>query len=133
MSLTARVLVVEDDLAMQALIIDFLQLQGCRVDCTRLAVEAVNRVTTGGYRYDLIISDINMPQMNGLELLRALRTGADKTPILLITAFGNELLKKQSVNEGAAGYLDKPFKLSDLKEEVCRILGYTPGATKARS
>ena len=122
MSLSARVLVVEDDLAMQSLIIDFLQLQGCEVECTRLAVDALERVREQSHGFDLIISDINMPQMSGIEFLQCLRSESMGTPILLITAFGNELLKKQAIGEGAAGYLDKPFKLSDLKEEVCRIL-----------
>ena len=74
--------------------------------------------------FDLIISDINMPQMNGLELLEQLRQLPNhaSTPVLLISAEDNPDVRKQGKSLGANGFLIKPFKPYSLKQSIDYLL-----------
>ena len=75
--------------------------------------------------YDLIISDINMPVMTGLELLQALRTLEDYkfTPILMLTTEASDEMKEQGKAFGATGWIIKPFDPEKLLKVIERVLG----------
>jgi two-component system chemotaxis response regulator CheY len=86
-----------------------------------LAVLADNRV-------DLILCDINMPVMDGLEFVKTLPTvpNAKNVPVVMITTEGSEAHVVQALSSGARGYIRKPFTLDQVKEQVIPVL-----ATKA--
>ena len=73
---------------------------------------------------DLIITDLNMPQMNGLELLQALRAFAStkRTPILMLTTESSDELKKQGKALGLTGWIVKPFNPNQLASAITRVL-----------
>lgn len=117
-----HILVVEDDAAMQELIKEFLQRQGYETSVFRSAsraLEIVHAAAKGGHpAIDLVISDINMPQMDGFEFLKLTRLALPNVPVILITAFGNRVTEKAALKEGAVAYLNKPFGLSQLNQLV---------------
>ncbi len=131
---SARIIIIEDDKAMESLLSEFLELQGHRVESFRVASQALERIRSYSMdklcpiernldkNLDLVISDINMPQMNGFEVLGSLRSSHPELPVILITAFGDPLAEKKAIHAGANAFLNKPFKLSDLREAVHKVL-----------
>ncbi|MCB0367106.1 MAG: response regulator [Bdellovibrionaceae bacterium] len=117
-----HIMVVEDDAAMQELIKEFLEGRGFRLSVFRSALkalEALNAAAKGGIPpVDLVISDINMPQMDGFEFLQLAQQTMPEVPVILITAFGNRVTEKAALQEGAVAYLNKPFSLAELHQVV---------------
>lgn len=121
-----RVLLAEDDEEMARLLTDTLSQQGYEVVGAANGVELLDHVedfrhqVINGrfYDVDLIVSDIRMPWMNGLEMLRELRLIDKMTPVILITAFGDERTHAEANRLGAAAVLDKPFELDDFRDAV---------------
>ena len=66
----------------------------------------------------LILSDINMPGMSGLEMLPKVRTARPNVPVIMITAYGDEATKEKAAELGAAGLLTKPIDFGLLREEI---------------
>lgn len=119
-----KIIVIEDDQAMRSLIGDFLELQGHQTRVFPLAATALEEMREHRTdSVDLIISDVNMPQMNGFEFLKQIHLLKPQVPVILISAFGNERTATIAHSAGAAAYLDKPFKLSALKKAVSTALG----------
>ncbi|MBK7843194.1 MAG: response regulator [Bdellovibrionales bacterium] len=114
-----HILVVEDDCEMRELICEFLEARGFRLSTFRsalCALEAIYMTKKGdGDHFDLVISDINMPQMDGFEFLKLSKSVIPSLPVILITSFGNQVTERAALNEGAAAYLNKPFSLSKLQ------------------
>jgi two-component system chemotaxis response regulator CheY len=82
-----------------------------------LAVMALHRI-------DLVLSDINMPKMDGLQLLASLKASPQwqNTPVVMITTEGGETKVAEAVRLGAAGYVRKPFTADQIKEKLVGIL-----------
>ena len=82
-----------------------------------LAVMALHRI-------DLVLSDINMPKMDGLQLLASLKASPQwqKIPVVMITTEGGETKVAEAVRLGAAGYVRKPFTADQIKEKLVGIL-----------
>jgi DNA-binding response OmpR family regulator len=75
-----------------------------------------------GEKIDLIISDIRMPGITGIEILRGMPQGKGYPPVILITAFGDEKTHRQAEKFGVAAILDKPFEIDDLLAKVRKIV-----------
>jgi len=121
----ARVLLAEDDPALRELMAGALRRDGYEVleasDGTELLDRLEAIVTTVGRGPDavaVIISDIRMPGLTGLDLLAALRCAEWTTPVILITAFGDEETHREARELGARAVLDKPFPLEQLRAAV---------------
>ncbi len=107
-----KVLIVEDDEKMLDLLHRVLDRHGLSVTtCTR-GWEALEKV--GQEIYDLIISDIRMPGMTGLELLKHVRSLSPDTSVILMTAFGSVDSAVASMKQGAYDYITKPFKMDEF-------------------
>ncbi len=74
---------------------------------------------------DLIVMDVQMPEMDGLEALQALKSNSETTgiPVVILTARGHQLTRQEAVGIGASSFLTKPFSPTQLLSEVQRILG----------
>jgi two-component system chemotaxis response regulator CheY len=74
---------------------------------------------------DLVLTDINMPNMTGLELVKAMKEDdlLRSIPVVMVTTEGSEERVQESLRLGASGYIKKPFQPEDLKEILCSILG----------
>jgi DNA-binding NtrC family response regulator len=124
-----HILVIDDDQEMRSLLKDFFNGSGYIVDEYASATLAINRIQNdhgiNAESIDLIISDINMPGMSGLQFTETFKRINAKIPIILITAFGNIETAVDSIRKGAFDYIVKPFKLDELSVTVERALEFT--------
>ena len=75
-------------------------------------------------KFDLLLTDMNMPEMNGAELVRWVRTGLNSDmPIIVITTMGEVQDRERGMELGASGYLTKPVNQVELIKTVCKFLG----------
>ena len=72
--------------------------------------------------YDMLISDLNMPTMSGLALIREVRQIAPRLPIAIVTGYSSESSAIEAINLGVGGYLVKPFRAADVMAVVARAL-----------
>ncbi len=127
--MTAKILLVEDDHALREALGDTLQLAGHpyrAVDCAEAALAALQQEPFG-----LVISDVNMPGMDGHELLALIRQYHPQVPVLLMTAFGAVARAVDAMRQGAADYLVKPFEPQILLELVDRYVAGVCGSGQA--
>jgi len=116
-----NVLIVEDDRELREALCTTLQLAGMdyiEADCGEAALLQLDKKAV-----DIIVSDVNMPGMNGHALLREVKTKAPGLPMMLITAYGQIKLAVEAMQEGAADYLVKPFEPKVLIQSIVKILG----------
>lgn len=128
-TLAASVLVVEDDPDLREALADTLEIAGCRVFQAQSAEEALEKIPQ--QHLDMVISDINMGAMDGLQLLRELRAKIPQLPVLLITAYGSISASVEAMRNGAVDYLVKPFKPQILVETVARYVATAGGGAQA--
>ena len=87
------------------------------------AVAALQRITDIGGALILILSDINMPGMSGLELLPKVRAARPDVPVIMITAYGDAETKRKALEGGARSLLTKPIDFAALRDEIEARLG----------
>ena len=115
-----RVLVVEDEKKTAAFVRKALQAEGFAVDVCANGADALAAAKTTPF--DGIVLDIMLPGRDGLSVLRQLREGGNKTPVLLLSARGAVNERVEGLNAGADDYLPKPFVIAELVARV-RALG----------
>lgn len=114
-----RILVVEDEKDLNAIINKRLNKAGYSVDSCFNGEEALDYMRLA--EYDVIILDIMLPKLNGLDLVRVMRKNRDKTPILLLTAKDGIEDRVMGLDSGADDYLVKPFAFEELLARI-RVL-----------
>lgn len=122
----AKILIVDDEAGVRDLLNDALQISGYDTEVAEDGLAALNWLRVN--RADLIVSDINMPKLDGFGLLEQLRKKGDETPIILLTARGEKQDVTRGLRTGADDYLTKPFGLEELVLRVAAVLRRTnPG------
>jgi DNA-binding response OmpR family regulator len=116
----ARILVVEDEPAMVAGLRDNFEFEGYEVITARDGVEGLERALNDSP--DIVILDVMMPRMSGLEVCRQLRAKRTAIPIIMLTARGQEVDKVVGLELGADDYVTKPFSIRELLARVKAIL-----------
>lgn len=127
-----HILIIDDDAAMRALLKDFLSPEAkvTEFPLATKALEYLNQV--GPDEVDLIISDINMPEMTGTEFASKSKSLRPKVPIILITAFGSIESAIDAIRKGAFDYIVKPFQLTEIGVTVERALRFRELETENR-
>ncbi len=115
-----RALAIDDSATMRNLVKMALEPEGFSVDTAENGRDALEKVKNN--RYDIIISDINMPEMNGLEFLKEFRSINRTTPVLMLTTETEASKKQEAKRLGATGWIVKPFKPEDLAKVVKRVV-----------
>jgi DNA-binding response OmpR family regulator len=116
----AKILIVEDEPAMQLGLKDNLELESYQVDIASDGEEGLNKIKTGSY--DLILMDVMLPRLSGFDLCKRVRAAGIEVPIILLTARGEEMDKVLGLELGADDYITKPFSLRELLARVRAIL-----------
>lgn len=114
-----RILVAEDNITLADGLAAVLRGSGYAVDVVRDGMSA--HAVLAAERFDLVILDLNLPGMDGLEVLRALRSRRDNTAVLVLTARGALDDRVRGLDLGADDYMTKPFEVSEL-EARARVL-----------
>ena len=128
----ARILVVDDDQSSRELLARILTGAGHKVTQLTDGREAVAALDAGDPP-DLVVSDIRMAEMDGLQVIDAFRERAPDTPVILVTAFGNIDGAVEAIRRGAADYLSKPYDVDAIQIVVARALQHRALAMENRA
>jgi DNA-binding response OmpR family regulator len=119
-----KILIIEDEPHMVAGLKDNLEIEGYEID-TAMEGNTGLQKATGNY-YDLILLDIMLPGVSGLDICKAVRKNGINVPIILLTAKGEEIDKVLGLELGADDYITKPFSLRELLARIKAILRRAP-------
>jgi len=115
-----NIMIVDDEPDILNLFSDYLQMKGFNVRTFEDPIQALSEIKLNHASYDMIISDIRMPQMTGIELVKMVNKIDSKIKVIFMTAFD---LKNDNIGQiEKAEFLTKPVKLDNLKESIIRIL-----------
>lgn len=115
-----RILIVEDEPNMRMGLKDNLEFDGYEVECVDNGQDGLNKILNDNY--DLALLDVMMPKMSGFDVCKKAREKGNKTPIILLTAKGEEVDKVIGLELGADDYVTKPFSLRELIARIKAIL-----------
>jgi len=118
-SMAGHILVIDDDAELCKLVGRFLGAEGFRVETVRTSGQGVERALSG--EHELIVLDVMLPGMDGFEVLRRIRAES-RTPVLMLTARGDDLDRILGLEIGADDYLPKPFNPRELAARIRAIL-----------
>ena len=116
----AKILVVDDEPSMLEFLKIMLKKEGYDVDCTTSGKEAIEFCEE--LSYDIVITDIKMPKITGMDVLHRIREIAPETVIILITAYAAMETAIEAMKEGAYDYITKPFKVDEIKSIIKNAL-----------
>ena len=118
--LPTHLLVIDDDVSIKELLVEYLATRGYRVDGTsdgRIALELMRSTS-----YDLVLTDYQVPHRDGLDILRVARQMSPPLPTILMTGYGTVDTAVAALKEGAADFLLKPFRLKRVHEAIQQAL-----------
>ena len=124
-----RVLIIDDEAEIRRnLTVGLTQEDYTAVACPDgiSAIHELNQAREKGITYEYLVTDIFMPDIDGLKILKVIKNQYPDLPVLVITGFGDERLMMTALSERNTGYLDKPFEISDL---VSALEELSPGKT----
>ena len=119
----ATILAVDDSASMRQMVSFTLKAAGFTVTEAVDGVDALNKAKTG--KFDLVLTDVNMPKMDGISLIRELRALSSYkfTPILMLTTESGAGKKSEGKSAGATGWIVKPFNPDQLLATIKKVLG----------
>lgn len=126
-----KLLIIEDEPGLREAIAEALQRDSYLADGIDNAEDGLDMVRTG--IYDLIILDIMLPRIDGLEFLRIIRNMHIDTPVILLTAISQLSYKLEGLNSGADDYITKPFEMEELLARIRTVLRRQDAASTAGS
>ncbi|MGB2696471.1 MAG: sigma-54 dependent transcriptional regulator, partial [Candidatus Zixiibacteriota bacterium] len=118
----AKILVVDDDNLMREFLDETLRRSNYFVDSASTGDEAFKKIKS--QEYDVILSDIRMPKMSGMELLKAVKDNSPQAKVMLMTAYGTIENAVEAMKLGAFDYISKPFSADDIELKIKRALEY---------
>lgn len=121
----ARILVVDDEEAVRSLIARGLALDSHTVEMAGDGAEALEAITASEGRFDLVLSDIRMPLMDGIAMALAAKRDFPDLVILLMTGYAEQRERAKSLENIVVDVLTKPFGLAELRSTVARVLEQT--------
>jgi excisionase family DNA binding protein len=116
-----RILVVDDEASIRDLLTSTLALAEYDVETAPDGRAAVTRLRAA--TYDLLVTDLRLPGMDGLALIREARRLAPTLPVIIITAYSTEASAIDAINLGVQGYLTKPFRIAKILSAAAKALG----------
>jgi len=127
--LKGRVLIIDDEAEIRRNLTVGLTQEGYNVVACPDGISAIHELNGArekGIAYDYLVTDIFMPDIDGLKILKVIKVQYPDLPVLVITGFGDDSLKMTALSEHNTGYLDKPFEIPDLVKALDEL---SPGST----
>ena len=124
----AKILVVDDDRPLRHGLSQLLELAGYEVWTAEDGLEAAE--TLAGQRFDLLLTDLKMPRMDGIELTREARRLLPRIPVIVLTGIGDLDSVQETLQAGAVELVTKPFEASQMLSTIKGLLGSTANATE---
>jgi DNA-binding response OmpR family regulator len=115
-----KILIVEDEPGMRMGLKDNLEFEGFSVDYADEGKTGLEKIRTNNF--DLVLLDVMLPEMSGFEICKTIRKEGNKTPVILLTAKGEEIDKVLGLELGADDYVTKPFSLRELLARIKAVL-----------
>ncbi len=118
----AKILAVDDSSTIRKLVKFTLQMRNHEVILSEDGIEALENFEN--YNFDILVTDLNMPKMNGIELIKNIRAGAKNNdiPIILLTTESENKDKEMGLKAGADSYMIKPFQPPQLLDEIDKYI-----------
>jgi DNA-binding NtrC family response regulator len=107
-----KILVVDDETIMRNLLLKILEQEGYRTTLASSSAEALEKLETE--QYELVLSDVKMPESNGFDLLKEIKARWPKTAVIMMTGYGDAYTVKEALMLGADEYITKPFKSHEI-------------------
>src|SRR5687768_13809759 len=124
-----RVLLIEDELTTSTSIKLILDSEGFKIDITDLGEEGLDLAKL--YDYDIILLDLNLPDMHGYDVLKKMRTAKVTTPVLILSGIGEMGSKLSALGFGADDYVTKPFHREELVARIHAIVRRSKGHSQS--
>lgn len=118
-----HILVIDDEDAVRNVLSLSLKHLGYTVDVAASGAEGLAKIADSGGGYDLIMLDVLMPEMSGDQVFDKLREADTLIPVLLMSGFSSEHIVERMIQDGAAGFIRKPFSIEPLSKRVKEIVG----------
>lgn len=116
----ARILVTDDAIFMRTMLKGILEPAGYEIDEATNGKDAVDKCK--GLKYDLVMLDITMPEMDGLEAIKRIRSVNPNQKCIMCSAMGQQAMVLEAIKNGAMDFIVKPFKPEDVLEKVGKII-----------
>lgn len=120
MKAKAAVLIVDDERIIREILTRSVTREGYAVDQATDGRDALDKLATSPF--DIVITDIKMPGMDGIELLKKVKAQYPKTSVIIITAYGGSLTPTDTLKAGADMYITKPFKSFEIAEALRTVI-----------
>jgi len=114
------VLIVDDEKEMCDLLVDFLEREGYEAEAAQTGRQAIDLFKAG--EFDVVITDLRIREMDGMEVLRQVKALRSDIPVLMITAFGSIDLAIEAMKEGAFYFVTKPFKMREMEALLAKAV-----------
>jgi len=111
-----KILVIDDEATIRMSLVEALSAAGYEVEDAETGEEALARCHADDF--DLLVSDLKLPGISGLEILQALRNQGSQVPVILMTAYGDVDTAVSAMRYGAYDYITKPFKLAEIRQQI---------------
>ena len=116
-----RILIVDDQQSMRDMLADLVDMLGHEAVCAPGGQEALGELEEEPV--DLVITDLNMPRMDGMALMKEIKARTPDLPVVIITGYGSFHTERQVLTNGADGYISKPCTIHRVEETVSAALG----------
>ena len=116
-----KVLVVDDELSIRTILKQILEKNNFEADTAVDGVQALEKLKAGPF--DIVISDINMPNMDGVALLKKIKEDYPNVPVIFITAFGRDKIIVEAMKIGLTNFIEKPFKMDAVINTLNQHIG----------
>ncbi len=127
-----HILVADDDPSIRSLLKTFLENEGFAVSEAKNGAEVIGRLNNGS-KPDLVVMDVRMPEMSGIDVLQKINEQGIEVPVLLMTAYGTANLAIKAIQLGAHDYITKPFELEEVLHTINRFFDYQALATEVKT
>lgn len=118
----AKLLIVEDDESVRTLAARALERAGYNIDIAADGAQGLESIRAANGNYDLIVSDIRMPEMDGIEMAKAAAAAFPALKIMLVTGYADQRERADELNGIILDVVQKPFSLAEIRDRVGRAL-----------